>query len=582
MEQNRIYIFLALCFVSYMMYDAWVREHAPKTPMVNTTQPSTATPGAGDSTTLPGSTNDMPLLAASKPATASLTNVTAAPGSKLAGERISVYTDVYHVEIDTLGGDLRKVDLLKYPVSIVAKDQPFKLMDDSPQRFFVAQSGWHLPQNPSQVPGTKTIYQVAKKEYRLLDGEKSVRVELQWQNADGVEFTKGYVFQRGSYEIELEHSINNTSAKELQTNLFLRLQRNAPEESSGFMMMPVSVGPVYYSPDQKYKKYKFADIDKTDASSGGVKDVIKREIAGGWAGMIEQFFVAAWLPAKEDSYRYFTSKMDDASNHYLIGMMKAETVAAKEQQHKTSARLYVGPKIQKHLADVAPGLELSVDYGWLTFISKPLFWVMDQINTFVGNWGWSIILLTIAIKLVFYKLSEASYRSMAKMKSVTPRMMALKERYGDDKQKMNQALMDMYKKEKINPVGGCLPILIQIPVFIALYYVLLESVELRQTPWVLWIHDLSIMDPYFILPIIMGVTMMIQQRLNPTPMDPMQAKIMMVLPVIFTVMFAVFPAGLVLYWVVNNTLSIAQQWYITKHVLAEEKHTAGHHSHKKE
>ncbi len=579
MEQNRLFLFLALCFVSYMLYDAWVRDHAPKAPVVSTTSNSTI-PDSGSST-MPSGTGEMPLPVPGKANGNTASAVVGSPTSKQSGERISVHTDVYQIEIDTLGGDLRKVDLLKHPVSIVDKEQPFKLLDDSQVRFFIAQTGWYLPQEPAMVPGTKTVYHVAKKEYRLQEGDDALRVDLQWKNVDGMEFTKSYIFKRGSYEIDMEHTVNNNSAKDLQASLYMRLQRNAPAESSGFMMMPVSVGPVYYSPDQKYKKFTFSDIDTADAGGAGVKDVIKREITGGWAGMIEQFFVAAWMPAEKDSYRYFTSKMDDTSNHYLIGMMKAETVAAN-QQHKTSARLYAGPKVQKHLADVAPGLELSVDYGWLTFISKPLFWVMDKINTFVGNWGWSIILLTILIKLVFYKLSEASYRSMAKMKSVTPRMMALKERYGDDKQKMNQALMDMYKKEKINPVGGCLPILIQIPVFIALYYVLLESVELRQAPWVLWIHDLSIMDPYFVLPIIMGVTMVIQQRLNPTPLDPMQAKIMMVLPLIFTVMFAVFPAGLVLYWVVNNTLSIAQQWYITKHVLAEEKHTAGHHSHKKE
>lgn len=575
MEQSRLFIFLALCFVGYMLYDAWTRDHAPKVPVTSTTSDVSA-----DSPTT-SSTSEMPMPAASKATGAAAPVSAQATTSKQKGERISVHTDVYSIEIDTLGGDLRKVYLLKHPVSIAAKEQPFKLMDDSEERFFIAQTGWYLPQEPSLVPGTKTIYHAAKKEYRLQEGDSTLRVDLQWQNADGMEFTKSYTFKRGSYEIDLEHVVNNNSTKDFHADLFLRLQRNAPKETSGFMMMPVSVGPVYFSPDKKYKKYTFADIEDSKTDKTGVKDVINREITGGWAGMIEQFFVAAWLPAEKDSYRYFTAKMDDASNHYLIGMTKAETVAAKEQ-HKTSARLYVGPKIQKHLADVALGLERSVDYGWLEFISEPLFWIMDKIHSFVGNWGWSIILLTIAIKLAFYKLSEASYRSMAKMKSVTPRMMALKERYGDDKQKMNQALMDMYKKEKINPVGGCLPILVQIPVFIALYYVLIESVELRQTPWIFWIKDLSIMDPYFILPIIMGVTMVIQQRLNPTPMDPMQAKIMMVLPLIFTVMFAVFPAGLVLYWVVNNTLSIAQQWYITKHVLAEEKHTAGHHSHKKE
>jgi YidC/Oxa1 family membrane protein insertase len=293
---------------------------------------------------------------------------------------------------------------------------------------------------------------------------------------------------------------------------------------------------------------------------------LSRDVVEGWAAMLQHYFVGAWVPPADETQRYYTRALK--GERYVIGMIGPTLTAAPDSTVTAKSRLWVGPKLQHDMEAIAPGLELTVDYGKLTVIAKPIFWLLEKIHGVVGNWGWAIIILTLLIKLAFYKLSETSYKSMANMRKLAPRLKSLKERYGDDKQKLNQAMMDMYKKEKVNPLGGCLPVLVQIPVFIALYWVLLESVEMRQAPFALWIQNLSAPDPYFILPLIMGATMIIQQKLNPAPMDPMQAKVMMILPIVFTVFFAFFPSGLVLYWVVNNTLSIAQQYVITKRVEA--------------
>jgi YidC/Oxa1 family membrane protein insertase len=312
---------------------------------------------------------------------------------------------------------------------------------------------------------------------------------------------------------------------------------------------------VYYSPEDKYTKESFDDM--RDAR-------LQREVSDGWIAMIQHYFLSAWIPPSGTVETFYTNVLDNS--RYIIGKYSSPVTIASGASHSFENRLFVGPKLQETLTEVAPGLELAVDYGWLTVIAQPIFWLLNKIHSIVGNWGWAIIILTILIKLAFYKLSETSYKSMANMRKMTPRMQALKDRYGDDKQRLNQAMMELYKKEKINPLGGCLPILVQIPVFIALYWVLLESVEMRHAPFALWLNNLSAPDPYFVLPLIMGVSMFVQQKLNPPPPDPIQAKVMMSLPFVFTVFFAFFPSGLVLYWVVNNLLSIAQQWYITQKI----------------
>jgi YidC/Oxa1 family membrane protein insertase len=333
------------------------------------------------------------------------------------------------------------------------------------------------------------------------------------------------------------------------------LQRAKPIEDSANKFIYTYTGGAIYSEEKKYEKIKFDDIAEAD---------LNRDIKGGWLAMLQHYFVSAWVPPAEQVHHYYSKALK--TGRFVLGAYSPNKTVSAGEQVNFESRFYAGPKLQHQLEAISKGLELTADYGWLTIIAKPIFWVLEKIHGIVQNWGWSIILLTVLIKLAFYKLSETSYKSMANMKKVAPRLQTLKERYGDDKQRLNQAMMEMYKKEKINPLGGCLPMLVQIPVFISLYWVLLEAVELRQAPWIFWIQDLSIKDPYFVLPLLMGITMFIQQKLNPAPPDPMQAKIMMSLPIVFTVFFAFFPSGLVLYWFVNNLLSILQQWYITKKI----------------
>jgi YidC/Oxa1 family membrane protein insertase len=490
----------------------------------------------------------------------------AAGGERLlnSGGRIEVVTDVFRAEIDTVGGDLRRVELLEYPVAVDKPDEPVILMNDSLPNLFVGQSGFTAKRQAEDdnslivAPNHYSRYQAGADRYVMREGEDTLAVDLIWESPEGVEFTKTYIFHRGDYEIDVEHTIRNNSEQLWRGNLYAQLQRTQVSEVDTPQFVYTYMGGVIYSPEEKYEKIDFGDMQDGD---------LQRDVTGGWIAMIQHYFLGAWIPPADQTQTFYSRYIED-NTRYVIGMKQAEEIRVAGGEEQTlNNRLFIGPKLQERMEEIAPGLELTVDYGLLHFISKPLFWVLDFIHDFVGNWGWAIVLLTILIKLVFYKLSEASYKSMANMRRVQPRMQQLKERHAGDRQKMNQALMDLYKKEKINPLGGCLPILVQIPVFIALYWVLLESVELRQAPWILWINNMSAPDPYFILPLIMGVTMFIQQKLNPAPIDPIQAKIMMALPFVFTIFFAFFPAGLVLYWVVNNMLSIAQQYYITRYVV---------------
>ncbi len=574
MEQQRLFLFLLLGFISFMMYQAWQEDYGPKPAPVAKQTTTSDLPGTTTATDTTDTDMPVPVSETAKPDTTEQ-KVSAVPETTAKGQIVRVKTDVFNLRIDTRGGDITQIDLPKYPVSIDKPNKPFRLMDTSGARYFTAQNGFHVtdPALKPLTPTRKTIYQTSQSEYVLAEGDKQLDVELRWQNTAGTTFVIRYTFTAGSYDINVTHEIINRSSKPWTGHSYVRLERTPPTESGGLAMMPTYTGAVFYSPDNKYEKVDFDDIDDSRNTPGGFFDAIDREYAGGWIAFIEHYFAAAFIPPKDDVYRYFTHKPQASGNRYWIGLMSTQKVLAPGQTDKTRLQLYAGPKIQDNLESLAPGLELTVDYGWLTFLSKPIFWLLDWINSFIGNWGWSIIVLTLLIKLVFYKLSETSYKSMARMKKLTPRMKQISERYADDRQRKGQAMMELYKKEKVNPMGGCLPILIQIPVFIALYYVLLESVELRQAPWILWIEDLSIKDPYFVLPLIMGASMWFQQKLNPAPMDPMQAKLMMFLPIVFTVMFLFFPSGLVLYWVVNNLLSIAQQWYITRIVIAEKKPT---------
>ncbi len=550
MDNQRVILFIALSFVVLLLWQAWMKDYGPTEPPV----PVETSQTTGQDVQ-PANADELPDL---KPVVES-SSPTDDRGLLMAGDNIEVVTDVLDLQISSRGGDVRKVLLPTYPVSVKPGAEPFQLMNDSLPNLFVAQSG--LRSSVGTEPTHHVQYRAEQTRYEMAAGSNELRVPLYWTSPEGIRVTKTYVFHRGQFDIRVEHKVENDSAEPWSGRQYRQLQRTQVAEAGQSSFIYTYMGGVIYSPEEKYEKIKFDEMAKANLS---------RDITGGWAAMIQHYFLGAWVPPAEMPGHYYTKVLSDS--RYVIGMvdLKNQTVAPGETTTFTST-LYAGPKLQDHLQEIAPGLELTVDYGMLTVLAQPIFWLLKHIHALVGNWGWSIVLLTLLIKLAFYKLSETSYKSMANMRKLAPRLKALKERYGDDKQRLNQAMMEMYKTEKINPLGGCLPVVVQIPVFISLYWVLLESVELRQADFILWFHDLSTADPYFVLPLIMGVTMLIQQKLNPAPMDPIQAKVMMILPIVFTVFFAFFPSGLVLYWVVNNTLSITQQWVITKRIEAGSK-----------
>jgi len=549
MDNPRVLLAIALSFLVLLIWQAWMQDYGPKQPAQApaTVQPETSRPpvaGAGSSRS-----EDLPAAAAESAQQPVEPEALQLP----TGQQVEVITDQFRAVIDTQGGDLREVDLLKYPQSTKPGSPPFRLMETSAKQLFIAQSG--LRAGKGQEPTHHALFRVDQQKFSLPAGADSVEVPLHWINDKGVEVTKIYRFHRNSYVIDVEFRVNNHSGAPWKAQPYYQLQRTTLAKKTRFLY--TYTGGVIYSPEEKYEKIKFKTMQKEN---------LNREVTGGWAAMLQHYFVGAWIPPADQPERYYTRALP--GERYVIGLIGPSLSVSPDSQVSTGTRLYVGPKLQNIMKQVAPGLELTVDYGKLTFIAQPIYWLMEKIHALVGNWGWSIIFLTMLIKLLFFKLSETSYKSMANMRKLAPRLKTLKERYGDDKQKLNQAMMEMYKKEKVNPLGGCLPVVVQIPVFISLYWVLLESVEMRQAPFMLWIQNLSAPDPYYILPLIMGATMLIQQKLNPAPMDPMQAKVMMILPVVFTVFFSFFPSGLVVYWVVNNTLSIAQQYVITKRVEA--------------
>ena len=461
-------------------------------------------------------------------------------------------TDVFDVVLDSTGGDVRQVDLVKYPVAVDQPDKPFRLLDDK-NEIFIAQSAI-LPVGKSDAPNHHQQFRAAKTEYTMADGVNSLEVPLTWSDGKGISVEKIYTFHRNSYVIDVTFKVHNNSGQPWSGHMYQQLQRTEPESHSH--MSRSYTGGVIYTPEEKYEKIKFDKMQEEN---------LNRTVKGGWAAFIQHYFLSAWIPPSDQTDNFYSKAPGD--KRFILGMVAPAVAVEPGKTGSMSARLYAGPKLQDHLQEVAKGLDLTVDYGILTFISEPLFWVLKHIHGIVGNWGWAIIIITVMLKALFYKLSETSYKSMAEMRKLQPRLQKLKETYGDDKQKLNEAMMKMYREEKINPLGGCLPILVQIPVFIGLYWMLLESVEMRQAPFMLWIHDLSTADPYYVLPVLMGITMLIQHKLNPTPLDPIQARVMMILPIAFTFFFLFFPSGLVLYWVVNNTLSIAQQYYITRVVI---------------
>jgi len=549
MDNIRLLLFFALAFILLSLYQAWQEDYGVRPAGVEEQPQSAAQLADTAGTALP----DAPVSATGDAQTPGADVALVAPASA----KIHVVTDLFDLQIDTRGGTVSSAYLREYPLTIDNPDRTLRLLAPEPPRFFIAQSGL-LGTSEELAPNHEAMFTSAQAEYEMAEGADSLVVTLTWRSDSGIEVNKHYRFKRGNYLITVDHEVINNSGEPWAGRDYRQLQRSQVDEEGQSMFMYTYMGGALYTPEEKYQKVSFEDM---------AEKTLNRDATGGWVAMLQHYFVSAWIPPSDRQEHFYTKA--PGSNRYLIGGYSPTVTIAPGDVHNFSANLYVGPKLQDHLEAAAPGLDLTRDYGWLAVIAQPMFWVLDAIHDLVKNWGWAIIIFTILLKLALFPLSATSYKSMAGMRKLAPRIQALKDRYGDDKQRMQQAMMEIYRKEKINPLGGCLPIVIQIPFFIALYWVLLESVELRQAPWILWIDDLSIKDPYYVLPLLMGITMFIQTKLNPAPPDPMQAKIMMSMPFIFTVFFAFFPAGLVLYWFVNNLFSIGQQWYITRKVEQE-------------
>ena len=557
MEALRTLIIAALVFVGFLLWQAWQETYVIAQP--ETTQTSEHT--QNNTSSVPNIPS-LPTQNEFEPATNPVN--TPSPTKQDKNRWIHVTTDVLTASIDTLGGSIVHLTMLDYHQTLENKE-PLVLFNTLPGQFYVAESGLVGDMGPD-VPGIANVreqkiaqYTSAQNSYTLNDGENELTVILNWKGANGLIAEKKYVFHRGQYLINLEQRLQNQTQQPWVGSPFMQFKRDeVAQTGAGLFAFPSYFGAAISSEDKRYEKITFDELNETLGVSPG------RTITDGWLAMVEHYFLGAWIPDPKQSFQYEGGLFQ--GNTYFLRAVGQPVSIAPGAENTFTASLYGGPKITDTLKEIAPKLDLTVDYGWLWPISQALFWLMDEIHKVINNWGWSIVLVTLLIKLVFYKLSATSYRSMANMRRLQPKFTSLKERYGGDKQKMSQELMGLYKKEKINPLGGCLPVLVQIPVFIALYWVLIESVEFRQAPFMLWIQDLSAKDPYYVLPLLMGLSMFIQQKLSPQPPDPLQAKVMMMMPILFTVIFLNFPSGLVLYWLVNNVLSIAQQWYITRKI----------------
>jgi YidC/Oxa1 family membrane protein insertase len=542
MDTQRLILAMIFFFSLFMLFEAWQRETR------GPAQPATAEKKAAESEQPPAASTPTPTAKLEPPPTSAAT----APQlpKQASGDIVRVETDVFSIDIDTVGATITRA-ALKQHRGTVDTSKNFLLLEHDPGRIYVAQSGLI----GEGLPNHNTRFVASAKEYQLPEGQARMEVRLEAQGENGVKVAKVFVFERGSYTIGVRQEIQNSTGGSLQPYAYYQLVRDGTPPEGDSKMLPTYTGVAVYTDKDKFQKVGFEDIEKG-------KTPYTRTADDGWIGLVQHYFVTAWIPPEKIAREFFTRRLGE--NLYSAGVILPLGQMEPGAQATQQVLLYAGPQDQDKLAAIAPGLDLTVDYGWLTVIAAPLFWVLKTLHGWVGNWGVAIILLTVLIKLLFYPLSAASYKSMARMRVLAPKLQRLKEQYGDDRSRMQQAMMDLYKTEKINPLGGCLPILVQIPVFIALYWVLLASFELRQAPFMLWIKDLAAPDPYFILPVLMGATMIIQTRLNPEPPDPVQAKIMKIMPIAFSIFFFFFPAGLVLYWLVNNILSIAQQWQITR------------------
>lgn len=547
MDNQRLIFFVVFSFSILLLWEAWQEKDQPP-PSATTQTTQTAQSAQGSSVQdVPEASSALSTTPAPDQAASSST------GGMQSGARAKIETDVLSVEIDANGGDLRRLTLPGY-FEVDHPQQTLSLLTDaSPATRYVAQSGL-LSVEKGQLPNHKDVYELAAGTYKLT-GE-TLSIPLVWNNAQaGIRVEKTYVFRPGSYEIELTQKVTNSGTAPVPVESYAQLVRHGQPPAGESRFMYTFTGPAVYTDAAKFQKLAFDDIADGDVE-------FQKSAKDGWVGMLQHHFVSAWLPKPGQERSYFANKLDE--DLFSAGYRQTHGILAPGQSLSMTSHLYAGPQIQEKLEAVAPGLDLTRDYGFLTPLSAPMFWVLGKINGLVGNWGWTIIIFTILLKLLLWPLSASGYKGMAQMRALAPKLQKMKELYGDDRQKLHQGMADLYKKEKVNPLGGCMPILLQIPIFIALYYVLIAAVEMRGAPWMGWITDLSAPDPFYILPVLMGISSIIQVKLNPTPPDPMQAKIMMAMPIVFSVMFLFFASGLVLYWLVNNILSIAQQWAMNK------------------
>ena len=555
MDNIRFILVVTFAMLVFMLQQAWEADYVLK-PAVETVSSAV------------NSSEDVPATTA-QTQTQAVTPVVAAIDAKV----IKITTDVIALEINAEGGTIQNLDLLNYPNerenTIVDKlrqtfgfaaseknTAPVRLFNSQADTLFVAQSGFIAANGSAEVANHHSVFTTQQDSYTLDPGQESLSVPMTWTDNNGLKVTKIFTFKRGSYEIDLAQTVKNDSRKVWVGRQYSQLLKTPSKEKGGMLTgMRAYDGAVIYTQANKYQKINFDDMHNENLDVASV---------GGWTAMIQHYFASAWVPPADQDNHFYSKELK--LGQYVIGTYSPSVTVEANNEAQFTAQLFAGPKIQPMMEKTATGLELTVDYSVLTFIGKPIYWLLNQIHGLVDNWGVAIIGVTFVIKLLFFPLSNASFKSMAKMRKIQPRLKELQERFKDDRPRFNNEMMAMYRKEKVNPLGGCLPILIQIPVFMALYWVLSETVEFRQAPFMLWIQDLSIQDPFFVLPVIMGISMKIQQSLNPAPIDPVQAKVMKMFPIVFTVFFLFFPAGLVLYWVINNTLSILQQTYISKQI----------------
>lgn len=536
MDLQKIFLFIIFSFSLVLVWDGWQRFSHPQETISKAVTSTPSAPSVNSANSASKSSIEQKFIPAREAKT------------------ITVKTNTLIAEISNIGGDIQRLSFVQHP-DASDKNKPFLLFEKGTETHnYTAQTGLI----GADLPNHNTVFSFEQDAYELQEKDENLVVRLSAITNHGVKVMKLLTFHKGSYLIDVSYEIENLSTQQLNTSAYFQLVRDKEEPAGGTKFVPTYTGAAVFTDKDKLQKVDFSSIEKG-------KTEFNKEGTNGWIGMLQHYFVAAWIPKENSPREFYTRKLDGGL--YAVGTIVPVATVLPNGHGVVAVTLYAGPA-QSDLDNITPGLGLSVDYGWLTVIAKPMFWLMTLLHSWVLNWGIAIILLTIFIKLLFFPLSAASYRSMAKMRVVAPKLEKIKKQYGDDREKLNRAMMDLYKVEKINPLGGCLPVLIQIPVFIALYWSILESVEMRYAPFFGWIHDLSVADPYYILPIIMGASMILQSKLNPTPPDPMQAKLMQIMPIVFSVVFFFFPAGLVLYSIVNNMLSIGQQWYITRNLEA--------------